>query len=262
MDDVNRKHRPVRHDPDAPVLEFESVSARYGDRVAIDNLSFRLETGDQVAVVGPNGAGKSTLLKLVAGISQPTSGRIQIYGHRPSKHVCVAYVPQRTDIDWRFPVTVFDVVIMGRVGQLGLFKWPRQPDRELVQRSLATVGADQLADRQIGELSDGQQQRVFIARALAQQAELMLLDEPLTGLDAHAQEEVWSILNVLREQNVTSLVTIHNLDLAAERFDRVMLLNQALFGFGPPEETLSDSRVAAAYGGRATFHESAVPRDD
>ena len=252
MDGLTRSQRRVRHEPDAPILEVANVTLRYDDRTALDDLSFGLDTGEQVAVVGPNGAGKSTLLKLVAGILRPTSGRIRIYGHRPSRHVCVAYVPQRSEIDWRFPVTVFDVAMMGRVGQLSLLRRPGPADRDLVRESLNTVGVEHLADRQIGELSGGQQQRVFIARALAQQAELMLLDEPLTGLDVNAQDEIWEILDVLREQNVTSLVTIHNLDLAAERFDRVMLLNKALFGFGPPQETLSDRRVAAAYGGRAS----------
>ena len=251
-----------RHDTDRPILQVEGVTLRYGEQIALEELSFRLEIGEQVAVVGPNGAGKSTLLKLVAGILRPTRGRIQIYGHRPSRHVCVAYVPQRSEIDWRFPVTVFDVAMMGRSGQLGLLRRPGQADRDLVRQSLEIVGVDHLADRQIGELSGGQQQRVFIARALAQQAELMCLDEPLTGLDVNAQAEIWDILDVLREQNVTSLVTIHNLDLAAERFDRVMLLNKALFGFGPPEETLSDSQVAAAYGGRASFSESVTSLDD
>lgn len=262
MDGLKRSQRRVRHEPDAPILELQDLSLRYGEQIALDDLSIQLETGEQVAVVGPNGAGKSTLLKLVAGVLKPTSGQIQIYGHRPSRHVCVAYVPQRSEIDWRFPVTVFDVAMMGRVGQLGLLRRPRKADRDLVRQSLTTVGVAHLADRQIGELSGGQQQRVFIARALAQQAELMLLDEPLTGLDVNAQQEIWDILDVLREQNVTSLVTIHNLDLAAERFDRVMLLNKGLYGFGPPEETLSDSQVAAAYGGRATFHESVTSSDD
>ncbi len=259
---MKRRDWRARHDTDRPILQAEDLTLRYGDQVALDELSFQLETGEQVAVVGPNGAGKSTLLKIVAGILQPTQGRILIYGHRPARHVCVAYVPQRGEIDWRFPVNVFDVVLMGRIGQLGLFRWPRAHDRQRVRESLETVGIAHLAERPIGELSGGQQQRVFIARALAQQAELMLLDEPLTGLDVNAQREIWEILEVLREQNVTSLVTIHNLDLAAERFDRVMLLNKALYGFGSPEETLADSQVAAAYGGRASFSESVSSPDD
>lgn len=262
MDGLTGNRRRVRHDPDAPILEFSNVALRYGEQFALTDLSFRLSEGEQVAVVGPNGAGKSTLLKLVAGILRPTSGQIRIYGHRPARHVCVAYVPQRSEIDWRFPVTVFDVAMMGRVGQLGLIRRPGEADRDLVRQSLKTVSVEGLADRQIGELSGGQQQRVFIARALAQEAELMLLDEPLTGLDVNAQDEIWGILDVLRKQNVTSLVTIHNLDLAAERFDRVMLLNKGLFGFGEPEETLTDRQVAAAYGGRASFRASVEADDD
>jgi len=258
---VKRQEWRNRHDTDQPILQVEDVTLRYGDQVALEDLSFQLTTGEQVAVVGPNGAGKSTLLKIVAGILQPTRGSIRIYGHRPARHVCVAYVPQRSEIDWRFPVNVFDVVLMGRVSQLGLFRWPRAHDRQLVRQNLETVGIDHLAERQIGELSGGQQQRVFIARALAQQAELMLLDEPLRGLDVNAEREIWEILDVLREQAVTSLVTIHNLDLAAERFDRVMLLNKALYGFGSPEETLSDGQVAAAYGGRASTRESMTSSD-
>ena len=153
----------VVHPAHGPVVEFEHVSVRYeGAEPALDDVSFQLRRGERVAVVGPNGAGKSTLLKVVAGILQPTAGRVTVYGHGAEGHVCVGYVPQRSQVDWKFPVTVSDVVLMGRVARIGLLRQPGRHDHELVRESLAQVDAGDLAKRQIGELSGGQQQRVFV----------------------------------------------------------------------------------------------------
>jgi len=248
--------RHATHIPDAPILEAVGVTARYDGRVALDNVSFRLTKGERVAVVGPNGAGKTTLFKVIAGVLAPTQGEVRVAGHGPRGHICIAYLPQRSEVDWNFPVTVADVVMMGRIGKMGLLRYPGRRDRALVRRCLDIVGLAELADRQIGELSGGQQQRMFIARALAQEAELMLMDEPLTGLDVGSQESIFHILDALREQRVTVMVATHDLNMAAARFDRVMLLNKRLFGFGPAAEVFAPDRLREAYGDNLRFVQS------
>lgn len=236
------------HDPLKPSVQLRQVTATYDGVTALEEITFALTQGDQVAVVGPNGAGKSTLFNLIAGIIKPTQGIVKIYGSGPQGHICVGYVPQRNRIDWRFPVTVTDVVMMGRVGAIGLFRWPRRQDRALVEQALARVGMDALAKRQIGELSGGQQQRVFLARALAQEAELLLLDEPLTGLDLPSQEAILDLLAQLRRQGITVLVATHDLNQAADHFAKVMLLNRRLLALGAPREVLTPSLLGQAYG--------------
>ncbi|MDH7488728.1 MAG: zinc ABC transporter ATP-binding protein AztA [Anaerolineae bacterium] len=249
-----RRHAP--HEVGAPILEVVDVSVRYNGRQALDNVSFRLTKGERVAVVGPNGAGKSTLFKVIAGVLDPAEGEVRVAGHCPGGHICIAYVPQRNDVDWNFPVTVADVVMMGRVGRMGLLRHSGRRDWAFVKRCLDTVGLADLADRQIGELSGGQQQRMFIARALAQEAELMLMDEPLTGLDVASQESIFHILDTLRAQQVTVMVATHDLNMAAARFDRVMLLNKRLFGIGPAAEVFTPDRLRAAYGEHLRFVET------
>lgn len=172
-----------------------------------------------------------------------------MYGHAPGDHICIAYVPQRSQVDWQFPVNVSDVVMMGRVRRLGLFRRPKRKDWQVVTEALELVGMNHLARRQIGELSGGQQQRVFIARALAQEAELMLMDEPLSGLDVKSQEDIFAILDSLRQRNVTIMVATHDLNLAAERFDRLMLLNQKIIGFGRATEVFTADLLSQAYSG-------------
>jgi ABC-type Mn2+/Zn2+ transport system ATPase subunit len=238
------------HLADQPILALIDVTLRYNGKAALDSVSFELITGEQVAVVGPNGAGKSTLFKIIAGVLPPTAGQVQVYGYGPGGHICIAYVPQRSQVDWRFPVSVADVVMMGRIGKLGLFRRPSKRDWDYVHQCLQVVAMDDLAGRQIGELSGGQQQRVFIARALAQEAELMLMDEPLTGLDVKSQEDIFAILAALRQRRVTVLIATHDLNLAAERFDRVMLLNHQLLGLGRPTEIFTSEKLLAAYGGQ------------
>jgi manganese/iron transport system ATP-binding protein len=246
------------HQADAPILRAQHISVLYESGAALENADFELMVGERLAVVGPNGAGKSTLLKVIAGVLQPTSGHLEIYGSEPGSHICIAYVPQRNLVDWNFPVTVADVVMMGRVGQLGLFRNPKPRDWERVQRALQIVRMDDLARRQINQLSGGQQQRMFIARALAQEAELMLMDEPLTGLDINSQDEVFSILDQLKEQAVTVVISLHDLKMAAQRFDRVMLLNKQMLGIGTPQEVLIPEKLVVAYGG----HLHLVPTED
>jgi manganese/iron transport system ATP-binding protein len=240
--------RPATHDADVPFVEAAHVTVRYNGRAALDDLSFTLSAGERIAVVGPNGAGKSTLFRVIAGVLNPTTGEVRVAGHCPGGHICIAYVPQRSQVDWDFPVTVADVVMMGRAGRLGLLRRPGAADRDYVRQCLDIVALADLAERQIGELSGGQQQRMFIARALAQQAELMLMDEPLHGLDVPSQEGIFEIMDQLRHRGVTVMVATHDLNLAAERFDRVMLLNGRLLGIGGPADVLTPDHLQEAYG--------------
>lgn len=262
---MNSKRQGVPHKPASPTLKLTEVSVAYaagvggtittsGTRNALEAISFEVQAGQRVAVVGPNGAGKSTLLKLIAGTIRPSSGRVSVFGHGPHGHICIAYVPQRSQIDWTFPVTVGDVVMMGRVGKIGWFRRSRQVDGEIVRASLERVNAAHLANKQIGELSGGQQQRVFIARALAQEAELVLLDEPMSGLDMHSYDAIFTILDGLRDDGVTVLVATHDLDMAAERFDRIMLLNRRMIAFGPPVDVLNVGYLLQAYGAHGHSH--------
>jgi manganese/iron transport system ATP-binding protein len=239
----------AHHEADSPIVEAVSVNVRYETGLALENISFRLKAGERVAVVGPNGAGKSTLFKVIAGVLNPTSGEVRISGAAPGGHICIAYLPQRSQVDWTFPVTAADVVMMGRIDKIGLLHWPQKSDWSIVRSSLEDVGLADLADRRINELSGGQQQRMFIARALAQEAELMLMDEPLTGLDMTSHEIIFSLLDELRKRGVTVMISTHDLDQAAERFGRVMLLNHRLLGFGPPETVFNPQNLLEAYGG-------------
>jgi len=246
-DHLIRHHHP--HEAGAPILRAADLGVRYESGPALEGVSFELEVGERLAVVGPNGAGKSTLFKVIAGVMTPSDGKVHVYGHEPGGHICIAYLPQRSQVDWNFPVSVADVVMMGRVGKLKLFRHPRARDWEIVQHALDVVGMQDLAGRQIRELSGGQQQRMFIARALAQEAELMLMDEPLTGLDLNSQEGIFRILEDLRQRRVTVLVALHDLQMAADRFDRVMLLNVHLVSLGTPGEVFTSHNLLDAYGG-------------
>lgn len=240
-------HTP--HAADEPALDVSELTVDYEGRTALEGVSFRLEDGERLAVVGPNGAGKSTLFKAIAGILEPTRGSIRVCGSGPSGHICIAYLPQSSQVDRDFPVTVADVVMMGRVGKLGPLRRPGVADRKIVRESLEVVGMADLMGRRISELSGGQQQRMLIARALAQEAHLMVMDEPLAGLDLPAQEEILKVLDELHRLGVTVLVSTHDLTQATKNFERVMLLNVRLLGFGRPEEVFTPERLREAYGG-------------
>ncbi len=241
-----RGRRPVVHDKNAPALVVRQLSVAYGEAVAIHGVSFELDAGARLAIVGPNGAGKSSLLRAVAGVHAAAGGTVEIHGHAPGSHICIAYLPQRSEVDWRFPVTVYDVVMMGRVGALGPLRRPRSSDRRLVDEALARVELLDMAQHQIGALSGGQQQRMFIARALAQQAEMVLMDEPLAGLDVHSRNEVLTLLDTLTES--TLLVALHDLGIASTHFDHVLLLKRTIVGFGTPAEVFTTKRLQRAYG--------------
>lgn len=240
----------THHEINQPVLDVQHITVRYNGRAALEDVTFHLHESERVAVVGPNGAGKSTLFKVVAGVLPPTSGEVKVFGSRPGGHVCIGYIPQRSQVDWNFPVTVADVVMMGRSAKLGPLNWPHKRDWEHVSHALETVDISNLAARQIGQLSGGQQQRMFIARALAQEAELMLMDEPLTGLDTPSQEGILDLLDRLKKEKVTVMVATHDLDQAATHFDRIMLLNHQLVAFGQPGDALHTDNLLKAYGGK------------
>jgi manganese/iron transport system ATP-binding protein len=238
------------------ILDVSGLTVRYDTRIALVDVDFKLQRGEQVAVVGPNGAGKSTLFRAVAGLIETSAGNIRVHGHAPGVGVCVAYVKQRSDVDWSFPVSVADVVMMGRVGHIGLLRRPGDEDRALVAHALETMDLTALADRQIGELSGGQQQRMFIARALAQEAELVLMDEPLTGLDARSRANTLALMAALRHRLVSVMVATHDLELASTQFDRVMLLNHRMIGYGPPDEVFTKDALLEAYGPGVALRET------
>src|SRR5512146_865939 len=230
-------------------LEVQSASIGYGDHIVLRGLSFNVPHGARLAVVGPNGAGKSTLFKALVGLLPLASGRILIHGLPIGNHKdCVAYVPQREEVDWRFPVTVHDVVMMGRYDYDGWFGPVSAHDRQVVARSLEQLGISDLARHSIGELSGGQQQRVFLARALAQEPHILLMDEPFTGVDVTTQEATLKLLDDLRLAQVTAMISTHDLNLAASKFDLMLLLNHRLVAFGPPSEVLRHENLMRAFG--------------
>ena len=233
-------------------LEFDQVSIAYhGAAATLQDVTFEIAHGDQVAVVGPNGAGKSTLFKALVGLLPLRSGSIRIHGMPLGHHQdCVAYIPRREEVDWRFPVRVQDVVMMGRYGKFGWWKRPSATDHAIVQHSLTQLGIADLARHPIGELSGGQQQRVFLARALAQEPHILLMDEPFNGIDATTQEVTLQLLNDLRQKQVTVLVSTHDLTLAAERFDKTLLLNHRIIAYGSQKEVFTAANIAAAFGGQ------------
>lgn len=243
-------------------LEVEHLTVAYNGPSVLSDVTFQVPHGARVAVVGPNGAGKSTLFKALVGLLPLRQGRVRIHGRPLGSHLdCVAYVPQREEVDWRFPVTVADVVMMGRYGRLGWFKRPRPEDHEIVRRSLEQMGLTHLRDRPIGELSGGQQQRVFLARALAQEPHILLMDEPFTGVDAATQEALLALLDQLRAQQVTVMVSTHDLSLAATRFDRVLLLNRRVIAYGTAVEVFTPQTVMEAFGGQALILPGALVID-
>jgi manganese/iron transport system ATP-binding protein len=247
-------HTP--HLEDQPILACERLSVTYNGSLALDDITFHLHPGELVALVGPNGAGKSTLLKVIAGVLPPTRGKVSVFGSGPRGHVCIAFIPQRSQVEWQFPVNVADVVMMGRSAKLKPFVWPSKRDWERVRAALDTVGMGDLAKRQIGQLSGGQQQRMFIARALAQEAELMLMDEPLTGLDQPSQENLLALLDDLQKQRITVMAATHDLDQAAQHFDRILLLNRSLIAFGDARYVLQPEKLIRAYGRRIRLVET------
>jgi len=235
---------------DQPTVSFDRVSAGYDSRVALTDVSLEVRPGSLLAVIGPNGAGKSTLLKLIAGLLRPSAGRVTVLGGAPGSAAReVAYLPQAEAVDWEFPVTVGEVVTMGRYARLGFGHEPRQIDRDRVRAALDTVGMADAIGRQIGALSGGQRRRVFLARAIAAEPELYLLDEPVTGVDARTQEDLMDVLEAEARSGKTVIATTHDLICAAQRFHEAALLNTRLVAQGPAALVLDQRLLAETYGG-------------
>ncbi len=229
-------------------LDLQGVCVAYNGHNALDNLTLRVLYGDKVALVGPNGAGKTTLFKAMLGLVPLRAGSIKIHDLPVGAHTdCIAYIPQREEVDWRFPVTVEDVVMMGRFGHLGWLRRPGKADRAIVARCLEQMAISDLAQRSISDLSGGQQQRVFLARALAQEPHILLMDEPFTGVDVSTQEATLELLNQLQEQKVTIIISTHDLNLAAGHFTQVLLINHKLIAYGRPDEVFTPEALHSAF---------------
>jgi ABC-type Mn2+/Zn2+ transport system ATPase subunit len=226
------------------------VSAGYASRPALENVNLEVPAGTLLAVVGPNGAGKSTLLKVMAGLLAPWTGRVEVLGESPGKAAHrIAYVPQAELVDWQFPVTVDDVVAMGRYPSLGWIRRPGVRDRKAVADALEQVGMAAHRLTQIGSLSGGQRRRVFLARALAAEPDIFLLDEPVTGVDATTQEDLMDILEDQTRRGRTVVATTHDLACAAQRFQRVAGINRTIVAQGPASLILEPEVLAKIYGG-------------
>jgi manganese/iron transport system ATP-binding protein len=235
-------------------IQVQDASFCYGGVPALDAVNLSVPAGGFMAVVGPNGAGKSTLFKALVGLIPLHEGTLSIGGRSPKdSRVTTAYVPQREEIDWLFPATVRDVVVMGRYAHLGFLRRPRAADLAVVHEALGALGLVELANRPIGELSGGQQQRVFLARALAQRPSLLILDEPFTGVDASVRDSLMEVLADLHSKGVTVLVSTHDMELAASRFELVLLLNRRVVAYGAPTDVFTSGHIAAAFGRQAVF---------
>jgi ABC-type Mn2+/Zn2+ transport system ATPase subunit len=233
-----------------PLLRLDGVRVVYGARAALDGVSLELAAGQLVSVIGPNGSGKSTLLKAVAGLVPLTAGRVERLGAAAGpRGRTVAYVPQQEAVHWEFPVRVRDVVMMGRYPRIGWLRRPGRADRAAVRTALERLDMWDRRDSQIARLSGGQQQRVFLARALAQDTPLVLLDEPLNGVDAASEATILAVLHELTGAGRTVMMATHDLAHAAAASDVVILLNRRLVAWGPPATTFTPALLEAAYGG-------------
>ena len=237
-----------------PALEVHDLTVAYARKPVLWDVDFSLPAGHLVAVVGPNGAGKSTLLKAIMGLLPVASGWAKIHG-KPFAQArgLVGYVPQRESVDWDFPTDALDVVLMGTYGNLGWFKRPGAAQRELALHCLDQVGMKPFADRQISQLSGGQQQRVFLARALAQQAQIYFMDEPFAGVDAATETAIVALLRELKNEGKTVIVVHHDLETVKEYFDWVVMLNMRVVAHGPASETFTSANLQKTYGGKLTL---------
>jgi manganese/zinc/iron transport system ATP- binding protein len=243
----------------APALEIHDMTVAYHRKPVLWDIDLAIPEGKLVGIVGPNGAGKTTLIKAVLGLIPLASGKVFIYG-RPyvEQRRLIGYVPQRESVDWDFPVTVDDVVLMGTYGQLGWFLRPGPAEREIARRCLEQVGMNEFAHRQIRQLSGGQQQRIFLARALAQDAKIYFMDEPFSGVDAATETAIIELLQSLRSQGKTVFVVHHDLQTVRGYFDYVILLNMRLVAYGPTETTFTPANLHKTYGGRLTILDEAA----
>ena len=238
----------------SPALELHDLTVSYAKKPVLYGVDVQVSQGALVGIIGPNGAGKSTMIRAIMGLTPASSGWVQIFGEtfEKSRHR-VGYVPQREQVDWDFPVNVMDVVLMGRYGRRGWLRRVTKEDKKIAEESLDKVGMLPFRNRQIANLSGGQQQRVFLARALAQQSDLYLMDEPFAGVDATTERAIVTLLQDLQSQGKTILVVHHDLTTAKEYFDHLLLLNMRLVAFGKTEDVFTMEQLQKTYGGRLTI---------
>jgi len=241
----------------AAIIELEHLTVRYQELVAVEDVTLRVESGEFLAVIGPNGSGKTTLVKAMLGLVEPTAGSVRLFGRPPRdlgrQWARVGYVPQVVHIDPHFPIRVFDVVLMGRYAQVGLVRRPGKRDREAARLALERVGLSELGERQIGRLSGGQRQRVLVARALATEPELLILDEPTTGVDVGTTEGLFELLETFHEQGMTVVVVSHDVGVVAQHVNRVACMNRRLVAHGLPTEVMRPDVLECMYGGEAAL---------
>ncbi|MDH5476048.1 MAG: metal ABC transporter ATP-binding protein [Cyclobacteriaceae bacterium] len=237
-----------------PIIEVHDLTVSYDKKPVLWDIDLTLPKGKLIGIVGPNGAGKSTFIKSMLDLVPQSSGFVKIF-NQDLKNVRnqISYVPQRESVDWDFPASVLDIVLMGRYGKLGLFKRPRKADKEVAMDSLRKVGMENYAHRQISQLSGGQQQRVFLARALAQQADLYFMDEPFAGVDAATEKAIIKLLKEMSADNKTVVVVHHDLQSVTQYFDWVILLNTRLIASGPTESAFTHELLEETYGGKLTL---------
>ncbi|MFB9327603.1 metal ABC transporter ATP-binding protein [Paenibacillus aurantiacus] len=237
-----------------PPLAIRGLSVAYQKKPVLRDVSFEIAEGELVGVIGPNGAGKSTLIKAALGLIPKLTGEVTVYG-KPcaEQRKLIGYVPQRESVDWDFPTNALDVVMMGRYGQLGWFRRPGAKEKAIALECLAKVGMADYASRQISQLSGGQQQRVFLARALAQDASLYVMDEPFAGVDAATEKAIINLLQELKQEGKTVMVVHHDLATVKEYFDSVLLLNVSVQAYGKTEDAFTQENLQRTYGGRFAF---------
>jgi len=233
------------------VIELKHLTVSYHSKPALLDVSVKIASDQLVGVIGPNGAGKSTFIKAVLGFVKPDIGEVLIYGKDVQEaHGELAYVPQRGTVDWDFPITVEEVALMGRYPKIPWYKTPDEKDHQVALDALKMVRMEEFANRQIGELSGGQQQRVFLARALAQGSDILLLDEPFAGVDAATERAILGVLERAREAGKTVVVVHHDLSTAAEYFDNLILIKQRMYAYGTPRRVLNEELLSQVYEGR------------
>ncbi|EMY33999.1 manganese ABC transporter ATP-binding protein [Arthrobacter crystallopoietes BAB-32] len=235
----------------ADAISVSNLRVSYNEVTALDHVSMHVKAQTICGLIGVNGSGKSTLFKSLMGLVQPTAGTVRIFGAEPKdarRLNAVSYVPQSEDVDWTFPVSVRDVVMMGRYGRLGRSRRPRAADRDAVAEALARVGLTELQHRQIGELSGGQRKRAFVARGIAQDAVLLLLDEPFAGVDKASEAALTALFKELRDEGKTILVSTHDLAGIPQLCDEAILLHQRVLAHGRPEAVLTNENLALAFG--------------
>ena len=242
----------------APLLDLHDVTVAFDRRPVLWDIDFVLSEPHLVGIVGPNGAGKSTLINAILGLAPLTSGTIEVFGEPVSRvRKRIGYVPQRDSVDWDFPVSVLDVVMMGTYGRLGWFHRPGSDERQLAHQCLEKVGLDSLAGEQIGQLSEGQRQRTLLARAMTQQADIYFMDEPMAGVDPATEHTVSAWLDDLKHIGKSAVVVHHDLRTAPKYFDQVMLLNMRLVASGPTDATYTRENLQKTFGGRLDVLETA-----